>query len=471
MPADPLAILDGQANALEIDTWPLGRIVDHAARRRAREDGVRACSSDLVTVARRVRGRDHSHERVAARRHHDLDLSRVLSGPYCTMLAADMGARVIKIEHPDRGDDTRAWGPPFLEGESAYYLSVNRNKESVAIDFKTPRRAARVLDALIARADVLVENFRPGTLDRLGLRLRRALGPSSATDLRVDLRLRPERSAPRRGRLRRRRAGRGRTDEHHRHADGPPVRLGVAIADIAAGMFAFQGLLLALIARAQDRTRPAGRRQPARLGRGAAHLSGRAVLRDGRAPDAHRQSAHVHRAVRHVRRRRRHARARRRQRRVSGASSATCSGSTTLARRRASSRPTRAACAHYDALRPQLARADRPRALAIARRATCALPACPAARCDRSKRRSPIRRSSRAQMIETVDHPTIGPLQVLGLPVKLSDTPGRSPDRAAATRRAHARGSAVTTSVLTTTKIQALGRGGRRPRRCSPVTA
>jgi len=84
-----------------------------------------------------------------------LDLSRVLSGPYCTMLAADMGARVIKIEHPVRGDDTRAWGPPFLGSESAYYLSINRNKESVAIDFKTPEGRA-IVDGLIARADVLV---------------------------------------------------------------------------------------------------------------------------------------------------------------------------------------------------------------------------------------------------------------------------------------------------------------------------
>ncbi|HQX83457.1 MAG TPA: CoA transferase, partial [Vicinamibacterales bacterium] len=97
-----------------------------------------------------------------------LDLTRVLSGPYCTMLAADMGARVIKIEHPRRGDDTRAWGPPFLEGESSYYLSVNRNKESVALDYTTPDGRA-VLDALIDRADVLVENFRPGTLDDRGL--------------------------------------------------------------------------------------------------------------------------------------------------------------------------------------------------------------------------------------------------------------------------------------------------------------
>ena len=84
------------------------------------------------------------------------------------MMLADMGARVIKIEHPIRGDDTRAWGPPFIAGESSYFLSVNRNKESVTLDFK--HAAGRhALDALIARADVLVENFRPGTLAKLGL--------------------------------------------------------------------------------------------------------------------------------------------------------------------------------------------------------------------------------------------------------------------------------------------------------------
>src|SRR4249920_601458 len=100
-----------------------------------------------------------------------LDLTRVLSGPYCTMLLADMGARVIKIEQPGKGDDTRAWGPPFLypsapgphagdpdvNGESAYFLSINRNKESVTLDFKHPDGRA-VLDRLIARSDVLVEN-------------------------------------------------------------------------------------------------------------------------------------------------------------------------------------------------------------------------------------------------------------------------------------------------------------------------
>src|SRR6476661_6149135 len=92
-----------------------------------------------------------------------LDLTRVLSGPYCTMLLADMGARVVKIEQPKKGDDTRAWGPPFLEGESAYFLSINRNKESITLDFKHPDGRA-LLDGLVARADVLVENFRPGTL-------------------------------------------------------------------------------------------------------------------------------------------------------------------------------------------------------------------------------------------------------------------------------------------------------------------
>src|SRR5471030_1706425 len=97
-----------------------------------------------------------------------LDLTRVLSGPYCTMLLADMGARVIKIEQPRKGDDTRAWGPPFINGESAYFLSINRNKESVTLDFKKPEGRA-ILDQLIAKADVLVENFRPGTLNKIGL--------------------------------------------------------------------------------------------------------------------------------------------------------------------------------------------------------------------------------------------------------------------------------------------------------------
>jgi crotonobetainyl-CoA:carnitine CoA-transferase CaiB-like acyl-CoA transferase len=165
------------------------------------------------------------------------------------MLAADMGARVVKIEHPERGDDTRAWGPPFQDGESTYYLSVNRNKESVALDFKRPE-GRRLLDALIDRADVVVENFRPGALARLGLDYP-ALSARRPSIILVSI------------------SGFGQTGPRRQEggydavaqaegglmsvtgeAGGPAVRLGVAIADIAAGMFAFQGLLLALIARA-----------------------------------------------------------------------------------------------------------------------------------------------------------------------------------------------------------------------------
>ena len=179
-----------------------------------------------------------------------LDLSRVLSGPYCTMLAADMGARVIKIEHPLHGDDTRAWGPPFQEGESAYYLSINRNKESVAIDFKTAEGRA-LLHSLVAKADVLVENFRPGTLDKFGMGYAelKTRFPSliyvSISGFGQD--------GPRRNE-----AGYDAVAQAEGglmaitgDAHGSPVRLGVAIADIAAGMFAYQGLLAALISRGQ----------------------------------------------------------------------------------------------------------------------------------------------------------------------------------------------------------------------------
>jgi crotonobetainyl-CoA:carnitine CoA-transferase CaiB-like acyl-CoA transferase len=177
-----------------------------------------------------------------------LDFSRVLSGPFCTMLLADMGARVIKIEQPGRGDDTRHWGPPFVGGESAYFLSVNRNKESVALDFKQP--AARpVLDALLARADILVENFRVGAMDRAGL------GYDAVRERHPRL-------------IYCSITGYGRTGPRALEAGydavtqaesglmsitgpegGEPFRLGVAIADIVAGMYAAQGVLLALLAR------------------------------------------------------------------------------------------------------------------------------------------------------------------------------------------------------------------------------
>jgi crotonobetainyl-CoA:carnitine CoA-transferase CaiB-like acyl-CoA transferase len=97
-----------------------------------------------------------------------VDLSRVLAGPYATMVLADLGADVVKVERPGDGDETRSWGPPYAGGEAAYFLSVNRSKRSVAVNLKHPEGRALVLD-LCAGADVVVENFRPGTATRLGL--------------------------------------------------------------------------------------------------------------------------------------------------------------------------------------------------------------------------------------------------------------------------------------------------------------
>lgn len=97
-----------------------------------------------------------------------VDLSRILAGPYCTMMLGDLGATVIKIEQPGKGDDTRQFGPPYIAGESAYYLGLNRNKQSITLDFTTPQGKEKLL-GLIKNATVLVENFRPGTLKPHGL--------------------------------------------------------------------------------------------------------------------------------------------------------------------------------------------------------------------------------------------------------------------------------------------------------------
>ncbi len=96
------------------------------------------------------------------------DLSRVLAGPYATMLLGDLGAEVVKVERPPDGDDTRAWGPPWSDGESTYFLGVNRNKRSVRLDLRSEPDLAAAR-SLVERADVVVENFKPGSLDRLGL--------------------------------------------------------------------------------------------------------------------------------------------------------------------------------------------------------------------------------------------------------------------------------------------------------------
>ncbi|HSF64223.1 MAG TPA: CoA transferase [Paracoccaceae bacterium] len=184
-----------------------------------------------------------------------VDLSRILAGPTATQLLADLGAEVIKIERPGKGDDTRGWGPPFVPdatgaetGESAYFLSANRGKHSVAVNIADPR-GQDIVKALVAQADVLVENFKPGDLARYGLdypglsRLNPRLvycsitgfgqtGPNAdraGYDFLVQ--------------------GEGGLMSLTGQADGPPMKAGVGVADILCGMYAAVGILAAIAAR------------------------------------------------------------------------------------------------------------------------------------------------------------------------------------------------------------------------------
>lgn len=177
-----------------------------------------------------------------------LDLSRVVSGPFCTMLLGDMGAEVIKIEEPVAGDESRTFGPPFVAGESAYYLSVNRNKKSCTLDLKSAD-GKRVLTALARESDVLVDNFRPGALARLGFddawaektnpRLIRCSisgfgtrGPDAQRpgyDLIVQ--------------------GESGIMDITGSPGGPPMKVGTSVGDLVTGLYAAQGVLAALIER------------------------------------------------------------------------------------------------------------------------------------------------------------------------------------------------------------------------------
>ena len=177
-----------------------------------------------------------------------LDLSRVLAGPYCTMLLADLGAQVVKVERPGTGDDTRQWGPPFAAGESAYYLCCNRNKRSLTLNLKSP--AGRELAARLAeRCDVLVENFLPGTLDGWGLSYA-ALSQRNPRIVYCSItgfgQTGPRRDEPGYDIMIQALAG---VMSITGEPDGPPMKVGVAISDITAGMFACHAILAALYAR------------------------------------------------------------------------------------------------------------------------------------------------------------------------------------------------------------------------------
>ena len=179
-----------------------------------------------------------------------LDLTRVLAGPYCAMMLGDMGAEVIKIEEPIHGDDTRAWAP-HRDGWSTFFLGLNRSKKSLAIDLKS-EEGAGILRRLVAETDVLIENFRPGSLAKLGFSYTDAaeINPRlvycsitgyGQTGPRKDL---PGYDAVIQGEC-------GLMDVTG-SPDGPPTRVGVAITDYLAGLYAMNGILLAL--RDRDRS-------------------------------------------------------------------------------------------------------------------------------------------------------------------------------------------------------------------------
>ena len=177
-----------------------------------------------------------------------IDLTRILAGPYCTQALADAGADVVKVEEPGKGDDTRGWGPPFVNGQAVYFLSVNRGKRGITLNLKNPG-GREILWRLLETADVLVENFRPGTLDRLGFdwaSIRRRIprlvyasvsgyGPDGPWGGRPGYDAVIQ--------------GEGGLMSLTGSPDGPPFRVGASIADVLAGMTAFQGIVLALLRR------------------------------------------------------------------------------------------------------------------------------------------------------------------------------------------------------------------------------
>ncbi|WP_422934798.1 CaiB/BaiF CoA transferase family protein [Sinomonas sp. P47F7] len=181
-----------------------------------------------------------------------VDLSRALAGPHAGMMLGDLGARVIKVENPDGGDDTRGWGPPFVGEpggrESTYFLSCNRNKESITLDLKD-QDGRRVLRELVGRADVLVENFRPGTLDRLGF------DPATLAELNPRLVVLSisgfGHDGPEGQRAGYDQIAQGEAGLMSLTGSGPddPQRLGVPIGDLLAGIHGAYGVLAALLER------------------------------------------------------------------------------------------------------------------------------------------------------------------------------------------------------------------------------
>ena len=174
-----------------------------------------------------------------------VDLTRILAGPYCTMMLGDMGAEIIKIENPDGGDDTRGWGPPFLNGVSTYFISINRNKKSLTLNLKD-ERGKELLRDLIRKSDVMVENFRPGALDKLGFsweEIHRINPAMIFASLSGFGQTGPRKNEPGFDVVIQ---GEGGLMSITGEPDGPPNKFGASVADITAGMLAAQGILLSL---------------------------------------------------------------------------------------------------------------------------------------------------------------------------------------------------------------------------------
>jgi len=177
-----------------------------------------------------------------------LDLTQILAGPYCTMMLADLGADVVKVERPGGGDGSRQWGPPFVAGESAYFLQVNRNKRSIAIDLKHPE-GVLVAQRLAAAADVVIENFLPHAGERFGLD---AASVRTAAPRVVHCAIRgyptghPDAARPGYDFVMQ---GIGGIMSMQGEPDGEPIKVAVAISDIVAGQFASSAILAALLRR------------------------------------------------------------------------------------------------------------------------------------------------------------------------------------------------------------------------------
>ena len=177
-----------------------------------------------------------------------IDCSQILAGPFCSMLLADHGARVIKVEKPNGGDDVRGWGPPFIGDDSSAFVQLNRNKESISLDIKE-KSGKEILKKLIKTADVLIENSRVGTMDKLGFGYDDVKKINSKIIYCSITGFGSEGPYSKRGGFDLIAQGMSGLMSITGHPDSPPAKVGVPIADLNTGMFAMQGILSAYIHR------------------------------------------------------------------------------------------------------------------------------------------------------------------------------------------------------------------------------